>query len=192
MVALLVHMIEIDRRRANRRPRVRRDLEDDESDSQANDWIRDAGAQRDGERAHNDGERDEAVDPSVVSVGGHCGTREALARPQTNLSGDLVPDEAHESGPRERPQVRQVLRVYEAQNRLVERDAGRDEDRKHHGEAGKLLAADAPQVEGDPERHGRERVSEVMDQVCEESDRARERKDEELYAGGEAEDNQAY
>ena len=60
----------------------------------------------------------------------------------------------------------------EPQDRLVEGDAGRDEDREHDGEAGDLLAAGAAQEERDPERHRGQRVAEVVDQIGEQRDRA--------------------
>ena len=47
---------------------------------------------------------------------------------------------------------------------------------------GEPLAADAAEVERDPERHRGERVAEVVDQVGEQRDRAGEREDRELRA----------
>ena len=48
-------------------------------------------------------------------------------------------------------------------DRLTESDERADEDREHDREPGPPLAARAPEVEGDPERHRGERVSEVVD-----------------------------
>ena len=76
-----------------------------------------------------------------------------------------------------------MLRVDEAHDRHVERDAGGDEDREDDGEPGESLAADAPQEERDSERDRGERVAEVVDQVGEQRDRAREREDRELRGG---------
>jgi hypothetical protein len=45
-----------------------------------------------------------------------------------------------------------MLRVNETPNRLVERDAGADEDRTDDGESGEPLTACAPQKERDAER----------------------------------------
>ena len=65
----------------------------------------------------------------------------------------------------------------EALDRLVEGDAGGDEDREHDGEPGELLAAEGAQEERDPERHRGQRVAEVVDQVGEQRDRAGEDED---------------
>ena len=84
-----------------------------------------------------------------------------------------------------------LLRVDEAQHRLVERDAGRDEDRQHDGEAREPLAADAAQEEGDAERDGGQRVAEVVDQIGEQRDASRRARRRDLRAGSETEDHEA-
>ena len=122
-------------------------------------------AERDDDRAGDDAERDEAVDPGVVAVRDQRRAREPPAGTQPHLGGDLVPDEADHPGGGEHPEVGQVLRVDEALDRLVERDAGRDEDREHDGEPGELLGAEVAQEERDPERDRGQRVAEVVDQV---------------------------
>jgi hypothetical protein len=83
------------------------------------------------------------------------------------------------------PQVREVLGVDETLDRLVERHAGRDEDREHHSEPSELLAAERSKEERDPERHRREGVTEVVDQVREKRDRARQQEDRHLRSGRE-------
>ena len=70
------------------------------------------------------------------------GCARRLPAAQTHLGGDLVADEADHTGRREHPEMRQVLRVDEAQDRLVEGDAGRDEDREDNEQSGELLAAE--------------------------------------------------
>ena len=85
----------------------------------------------------------------------------------------------------------QILRVDEALDRLVERDARGHEDREHDGEAGELLGAEAAQVEGDPERNGGQRVPEVVHEVGEERDRACEHEDRELCERRQTEDREA-
>ena len=87
--------------------------------------------------------------------------------------------------------MREVLGVDEALDRLVERHAGRDEDREDDGEPGELLAAERAEEERDPERHRRQRVTEVVDQVGEERDRARQDEDRHLRSGGEREHGEA-
>ena len=84
-----------------------------------------------------------------------------------------------------------MLRVDEALDRLVERDAGGDEDREHDGEPGQLLAAEAAQEERDPERDRRQRVAEVVDQVGEQRDRTGQDEDRELKQRGDYQDGEA-
>src|SRR5438876_12275995 len=86
--------------------------------------------------------------------------------------------------------MRQRVRTDEPQNRFVQRNARRDEDRKHDREPRQLLAAHAAQEEGDPERHRRQRVTEVMDQVGKQRDRMREQKNEQLPDRGNTENEQ--
>ena len=121
----------------------------------------------------------------MVAVGDHGRAREASARAEADLCGDLVADKADHSGGGKDPEVREVLWVDEALDRLVERHAGRDEDREHDGEPGELLAAERAQEERDPEWHRGEGVTEVVDQVREKRDRAREQEDRHLRPGRE-------
>jgi formiminotetrahydrofolate cyclodeaminase len=74
--------------------------------------------------------------------------------------------------------------MYQADDRLVRRHAGRDEDRQNHGEPGELLTATRAKKEGDPERDSRERITEVVDQISEERDRAGEDEDDHLRRRG--------
>ncbi len=87
--------------------------------------------------------------------------------------------------------MRQVLGVNEALDRLVERDARGYEDRRDDRETGELLGAEAAQRERDAERNRRERVSDVVDQVGKEGDRAGEEEDAELRQSGDPEDAEA-
>src|SRR6266581_5475677 len=86
--------------------------------------------------------------------------------------------------------MRERVRMDEPQDRLVQRNAGRDEDRQHDREPRQLLAAHAAQEESDPERHRRQRVTEVVDQVGKQRDRIREQKDEQLPDRGKTENEQ--
>ena len=82
-----------------------------------------------------------------------------------------MPDEADNPGRGEHPQVGQVLRVDEALDRHVERDAGGDEDRENDGEPGESLSANAAQKERDPERDRGQGIAEVVDEVGQQRDR---------------------
>lgn len=85
----------------------------------------------------------------------------------------------------------QILRMEEALDGLVEGCAGRDEDRQDDDEAGDLLGAEALEEEGDAEGNRGQRIAEVVDEVGEERNRAREDEDGELCEGGRREDPQA-
>ncbi len=74
----------------------------------------------------------------------------------------------------------QVLRVNETGDRCVERHARRDEDRQHDEQPGNLLDPKAAQKERDRERHGGQRITEVVDQISEQRDRSRQQKDQKL------------
>ena len=93
---------------------------------------------------------------------------------------DLIPEEADDPGSGQCPQVRQLLRVDEALDRLVERDTGADEDGGDDEQPRELLAAEAAHEEGNPERDRRRGVAEVVDQVCEQRHRTREDEDGKL------------
>ena len=172
-------------------PGVPGDLEDHECDRESDQRVGDWCAEADGDGAGDDAEGDVAVGAGVVAVGDQGGAGESAAAAESDLGGELVAEEADQAGGGEHPEVRQVLRVDEAEDRFVERDAGGDEDGEHDGEAGELLGAEGAQVEGDPERDGGERVAEVVDQVGEQRDRAGEGKDRDLRACGESEDGEA-
>jgi hypothetical protein len=87
--------------------------------------------------------------------------------------------------------VRQLLWVDQALDRLIEGNAGRDENDEHDGEAGQLLAPDGAQVERDPEWQCRQGVTEVVDQIGQQSNRAREDEDRHLNYGSKREDSEA-
>src|SRR5215211_2925001 len=127
----------------------------------------------------------------MVPVGDKRRAGEAPAGAVANVGGYLVADEADHPGCGQRPQVRELLRMDEALNRLVERDTGTDEDREDDEEPGKLLGTEAPQVEGDPERDRRRRVAEVVDQVGEQRDRTGQDEDRQLEQRGDYQDGEA-
>ena len=175
----------------DRPPRIPGDLEDDHGDDEADDRIRDLGAERNDGCACHDAEGDEPVDPRVVSVCDESRAREPLPGPQPNLSGDLVPDEADHPGGSKYPQMCEVLRVDEAHDRLVQRYAGTDEDREDDRQTREFLTPERPEEERDPERHCGQRIAVVVDQVGEERDRPREDEHDRLSSRGDPEDCQA-
>jgi hypothetical protein len=151
-------------------PRVPGDLEDDEGDGEADEWIGSGEAEGNEGGAGDDGEGDEAVDAGVVSVGDQRGAVEAPTGSEPDLGGDLVADEADDAHQGKYPWVGQRLVMQESLERLVEGDASGEEDDRHDGQSGELLAAEAAKQERTPQRDGGERVAEVMDQVGQERD----------------------
>ena len=139
---------------------------------EADDRVGAVEAEGDEHGACDDAEGDEPVRAGVVAVGRERGAVETPRTAQPHLSGDLVADEADQAGRRENPEVGERLRVDQPLDRLVESDAGRHEDREDDEQPRDLLGAKRAQVEGDPEGDRSERVTEVVDQVGEERDRA--------------------
>jgi hypothetical protein len=101
----------------------------------------------------------------MLALGDHRRRRQPPTRREPDLRGHLVAEKADHTCGGERPQVRELLRVDEAHDRLVERDYRRDQDREHDRKPDDLLAPHTAQDERDPERDRRQRVAGVMDQV---------------------------
>jgi len=88
--------------------------------------------------------------------------------------------------------MRQVLRMDEANDRLVERNAGRDEDREYDRQPSEPFGADVAEKERDPERNCCQSITRVVDQIGEQRDRVRKHEDGDLRARRQAEDRQAH
>jgi hypothetical protein len=116
---------------------------------------------------------------------------ESLSRAQAHLRGELVAEEADDPGSCQDPQVGELLRVDQALDRLVERDAGRDEDGEHNGKPGQPLSPERAQVERDTERQRRQGVTEVVDQVGQQRDRARQNEDRHLHSSSKPQHGEA-
>jgi diadenosine tetraphosphatase ApaH/serine/threonine PP2A family protein phosphatase len=96
-------------------------------------------------------------------------------------AGDLVAEEADAAGGGEPPQMRQLLWIDEALDRLDECDAGAGEDREHDGDACQALAAHTAEEEGEAKRDRGGGVAEVVDQVGEQRHAQRARIDHGLH-----------
>ena len=109
--------------RRDQSPRIPRDLEDHERDDQADDGI--GSRQPEGHEcgARDDPEGHQAIGARVVAVRDEGGARETVPRAKTNLRGQLVADEPDDPCCGECPEMRQILRMDEALDRLVERQA---------------------------------------------------------------------
>jgi len=137
---------------ADRPPGLPSDPQDDERDREPDQRVAELEAERHDDRAADDSERDESIGACVVAVGDKCRAAEALAGAEADQGGDLVADESDRAGGGECAEVGERLWVDQPLDRLPERDAGADEDRRDNEVAGRLLAAGAAQEEGDPER----------------------------------------
>jgi hypothetical protein len=84
----------------------------------------------------------------------------------------------------------EMMRIDQPLNRLPERNASTDEDRRDDEVAGALLRCEGAHEEGDPQRHRGQRISEVVDQVGEERDAAGEHEHSALHQGGDQENEQ--
>ena len=134
-------------------------------------------AERDDDRAGDDAERDEAVDPGVVAVGDQRRARRAgcPARSRTCAAISL-PTKPITPAAASTQRCVSVCGMDEAHDRLVERDAGADEDRERRRRA-RRASRRGTCAGRTRSRAGRgQRVAEVVDQVGEQRDRARERK----------------
>jgi hypothetical protein len=76
-------------------------------------------------------------------------------------------------------------------DRLVQGHARGDEDREHHREPGDLLRPKRAKEERDPDRHRGERVADVMDQIGQQRNRARQDEDHGLHERRGAQDSEA-
>ena len=109
----------------------------------------------------------------MVAIGDERGAVESFSRPCTNSPCDLVPGKSDDACGREPPEVRQVTGVDEPLDGLHERNAGTHENREDDKEACEALATGAAEEEGQSERDGGQRVTEVVNEVGEEGDAQR-------------------
>ena len=77
----------------------------------------------------------------MVPVGDQGRAAKASSAAQPHAGGDLVPGEPDHAGEGEHAQVRQGLRMQQPLDRLVEGDAGGDEDGPNDAKPGDLLPA---------------------------------------------------
>ena len=110
-----------------------------------------------------------------------------MAAAEAYARGELVSEEANRARCGEHAQVVERLRVYEALDRLVERNTRGEEDRQDDEEAGQFLAPIGAKPKRDAKWHGGERIAEVMDHVGQERDRPRGDEDRRLDGGGQTE-----
>jgi hypothetical protein len=81
----------------------------------------------------------------VLAVRDEGRTYQAPPCPEPHLGGELIPGEADQAGRSKRPEVRELLGVEEALDGLVQRHAGRHEDRSDDRQTRDLLGPEASQ-----------------------------------------------
>src|SRR6266852_1860905 len=148
-------------------PALPRDAEDDDRDDDPDDRIGNRSSESHDRGTCQDAEAHKTVDSSVAAV---CYQRRAIETPagtRADLSGDLVPEESDDACSREPPQVRERVRVDEAQDRLDQRDDGAHEDRQDHSDPRPTLAAGAAEEERKTKRNRRQGIAEVVDEIGE-------------------------
>ena len=101
--------------------------------AKADERVTDLRAERDDDGAGDDAKRDEAVHAGVIAVRDHGRARQPPTGPQPNLRSEFVAEEADHSRGGQDPEMRELLRVDQPLDRLVERHASRDEDGKNDG-----------------------------------------------------------
>ena len=137
-------------------PRSARDLEDHERDREADERVgeRRSRAQTPIALTTTPSETKPSTRawfPSAISAG-LASRRPARSRTCAAIS---FPTKPRTPAAASAPQVRQRLRIDEAQDRLVQRDARRDEDREDDEQARDLLGAEGAEEERDPDRDRR-------------------------------------
>ena len=130
--------------------------------------------------AEHDAERDERVDARVVTVRDERRAVQTTAGAQPHLRSHLVARDSRRAGGCYPAEVRELLRVDQALDRCVERDASAHEDREDDEVAGDLLGPRAAHEERDAERHCGQRVAGVVDEVGEQRDAAAGDEDDRL------------
>src|SRR6185312_9629699 len=159
------------------------DPENSGGDDRADDRISDRIAKPDADGAEQHREAGPAVDAGMLAIGDESGTADLSAHPHAEERDALVAGETDNRGGNDRPELRDVLRMEEALNRLITCDDSADENCQHDGNAGKILDAAIAEGEpfarsalaeheGDGKRNGGGRVADIVDRVGEERDEA--------------------
>ena len=116
---------------------------------------------------------------------------QTAAGAQPHLRSELVARIADDAGGCHPAEVRELLRVDQALDRCVERDASAHEDGEDDEVAGDLLGPRAAHEERDAERHRGQRVAGVVDEVGEQRDAAAGDEDDRLQDRGDTQHTEA-
>jgi hypothetical protein len=183
--------------RVRRCGRGRAGREDHERDREPDERVRELESQSDEPCARDNAKADEGVDARVVAVGDERGAVEPVACAKPNLRRELVAEVPDHARTGERPEVGELLGVDQPDDRFVQRDASRKEDREDDRVAGPPFGAGAAEEEGRADRDRGQRIARIVDQIGEERDAPREDEDQHLERGcgaegGEADEHRAH
>ena len=165
---------------ADRVPRLPGDPQDHDSDDKGDQRVAKVEAKCDNDCTEHDAETDVGVSTSVVAVGHERRAFESLPGACSDERGEEVAEEADRACQGERKEMFGGIRVDDPRYRLVRSDARADEDREYDRKACVAFRSFRAQRERDAERHRRQRVSDVMDQIRQECDAAGENEDHPL------------
>ena len=150
------------------------DAQDDSGHDQANDRVTGVETESDEDRARDDERLTKpsvrACAPSAI-IAGLSSRRPTRVRIRAAISLPMKPTTPAAANGQKWPRC---CGSDQPLDRLPKRNAGTEEDRCDDEVAGALLGHEGAHQEGDPQRHRRQRVSEVVDQVGKQRDAARE------------------
>ena len=135
------------------------------SDRKTDKRISDRRSERHDDCAGNHGEADIGVGAGMVPISDKRRTVEPLPGAQAYTRRNEVASVADDPGKRECSQMGRSGGMDKAPYSLNPRYTRTDEDGRHDGQAGASLCYLRVQRERDPERHGGQRIAEVVDQV---------------------------
>ncbi len=173
---------------AHCRPRLPGNAQDDKRDRKTDERISDRGSERDDDRGGNHGEADIGVRAGMVPVSDERRTIESLPGTQAYARRDEIAGIADRAGKRECRQMGRSGGMNKSADGLDARHARTSENGGYDGQAGASLRDLGVQSERDPEWHGGQRITEVVDQVGQQSDAAAGDEHEGLSDGGEPQD----
>ncbi len=170
--------------RTHRRPRLHRDADDYEGDSETDDGIRDRQPHGDDGRRRYDSQAHVGIGPRVVAVGDERRAVQTLAGRGADSAGQIVAYEADAARESEDRQVRGSHRVDESTYGRRAGDSGADEDRCHDKQTRPALGYAGAKDESNPQRERRQSIAQVVDDVGQQGDTAACEEHGDLQGGG--------
>ncbi len=178
--------------RAHGTPGVPRDLQDYDGQDETDQRVSEREAERDDDGARDDAEGDVAVDAGMVAIGHERGAVEPPAGSQAYTRRQLVPEEPDDTGTRPAQRGATGARgSIKPGNRLVQRNARRDEDRADDREAAVALTTGTAKNERNTEWDRGQGIARVVDEIGKQRHRARRQEHTGLQDRRDREDHEA-